>query len=88
MRKVVELDHLRRFLFPGNRVTHFHIISFLDACDIYTWGASVKGTLGHGEQTEELIPRVIESLLGRDIRYVACGTDHTLALSGDHCFSI
>jgi len=52
-----------------------------DACDIYTWGASVKGTLGHGEQTEELIPRVIESLLGRDIRYVACGTDHTLALS-------
>lgn len=55
----------------------------LDACDIYTWGASSKGTLGHGEETEELIPRVVESLLGRDIRLLACGTEHTLAVSGN-----
>ncbi|XP_065666204.1 uncharacterized protein LOC100209924 [Hydra vulgaris] len=52
-----------------------------DACDIYTWGASPKGVLGHGEETEELFPRVVEALLGRDIRTVACGTEHTLAVS-------
>lgn len=52
-----------------------------DACDIYTWGASTKGTLGHGEEEEELVPRVIEALLGRDIRQVACGHEHTLAVS-------
>jgi len=53
-----------------------------DACDVYTWGASTKGTLGHGEEEEELVPRVIEALLGRDIRNIACGYEHTLAVSG------
>ncbi|XP_066936467.1 uncharacterized protein [Clytia hemisphaerica] len=52
-----------------------------DACDIYTWGASTKGTLGHGEAEEELVPRVVEALLGRDIRKIACGFEHTLAVS-------
>ncbi|XP_057294266.1 uncharacterized protein LOC130622774 [Hydractinia symbiolongicarpus] len=53
-----------------------------EECDIYTWGASPKGTLGHGEETEELVPRVVEALLGRDVRQVACGTEHTLAVTG------
>ena len=53
-----------------------------DACDIYTWGSSTKGTLGHGEEEEELVPRVVEALLGRDIRKLACGYEHTLAVSG------
>lgn len=54
----------------------------LEECDIYTWGASPKGTLGHGEETEELVPRVVEALLGRNVRQVACGTEHTLAVTG------
>ena len=64
----------------------------LDACDIYTWGLSTKGTLGHGEEEEELVPRVVEALLGRDIRKLACGHEHTLAVSGKisitHSFEI
>eukprot|EP00794_Sanderia_malayensis_P003524 gene3523-4025_t len=52
-----------------------------DACDIYTWGSSFKGMLGHGEETEETIPRVVEALLGRDVRKIACGTEHMLAVS-------
>ncbi len=51
-----------------------------DACDIYTWGSSFKGMLGHGEETEEVIPRVVEALLGRDVRKIACGTEHMLAV--------
>ncbi|KAK3751866.1 hypothetical protein QZH41_009679, partial [Actinostola sp. cb2023] len=54
-----------------------------DACDMYTWGKGTTGMLGHGEDTEELSPRVVEALLGRDIRKVACGTSHTVALSKD-----
>ena len=65
---------------------------YLDACDIYTWGLSTKGTLGHGEEEEELVPRVVEALLGRDIRKLACGHEHTLAVSGKisitHSFEI
>lgn len=37
--------------------------------------------LGHGEDTEERDPRVVEALLGKDIRKVACGASHTIALS-------
>ena len=48
---------------------------------MYTWGKGTTGMLGHGEDTEELSPRVVEALLGRDIRKVACGTSHTVALS-------
>ena len=58
------------------------LVLFIDACDIYTWGLSTKGTLGHGEEEEELVPRVVEALLGRDIRKLACGHEHTLAVTG------
>ena len=63
---------------------HCHCHCHLDACDVYTWGASPKGTLGHGEEIEELVPRVVEALLGRDVRTVSCGTEHTLAVSGSY----
>lgn len=53
----------------------------LDACDVYTWGKGTKGMLGHGEDAEEVSPRVVEALLGRDIRKIAVGTSHTVALS-------
>ena len=63
-------------------MTAFIFISInLDACDIYTWGSSFKGMLGHGEETEEITPRVVEALLGRDVRKISCGTEHMLAVS-------
>lgn len=38
--------------------------------------------LGHKDEDNEMLPRVVESLLGRDIGMVACGVSHTMALSG------
>jgi len=52
-----------------------------DACDVYTWGSSYKGMLGHGEETEEVTPRVVEALLGRDVRQISCGAEHMLAVT-------
>ena len=37
--------------------------------------------LGHGEETEEVTPRVVEALLGRDVRQISCGTEHILAVT-------
>ena len=37
--------------------------------------------LGHGEETEEVTPRVVEALLGRDVRQISCGTEHMLAVT-------
>ena len=39
--------------------------------------------LGHKDEDNEKLPRVVESLLGRDISMVACGVAHTMALSGE-----
>lgn len=39
--------------------------------------------LGHKDEFDERLPRVVESLLGRDIVMVACGVAHTIALSGE-----
>ena len=39
--------------------------------------------LGHKDEDNEKLPRVVESLLGRDIIMVACGVAHTMALSGE-----
>lgn len=58
-------------------------VSFLDACDLYTWGCGERGMLGHKDEDQEMLPRVVESLLGRDIVMVACGISHTIALSGE-----
>ena len=42
--------------------------------------------LGHKDEDSEKLPRVVESLLGRDIVMAACGVSHTLALSGKCVF--
>ena len=54
---------------------------FSDACEMYTWGEGAKGVLGHGEDIEENQPRILEPLVGRDIKHVACGATHTLAVA-------
>ena len=40
--------------------------------------------LGHKDEDNEKLPRVVESLLGRDIVSAACGVSHTIALSGEY----
>ena len=50
---------------------------------MYTWGSGLRGMLGHKDEDNEKLPRVVESLLGRDITMVACGVAHTIALSGE-----
>lgn len=51
------------------------------ACDLYTWGSGVRGILGHKDEDNEKLPRVVDSLLGRNITMVTCGVAHTMALS-------
>ena len=55
---------------------------YTGACDLYTWGSGLRGMLGHKDEDSEKVPRVVESLLGRDIVMVACGVAHTIAVGG------
>ena len=59
-----------------------YFVFLTGACDLYTWGSGLRGMLGHKDEDNEKLPRVVESLLGRDISMVACGVAHTMALSG------
>ena len=67
-------------------ISHDHVTNQVpvpDACDLYTWGSGTRGMLGHKDEDREKLPRVVESLLGRDVTMVACSSSHTLALSGE-----
>eukprot|EP01095_Lingulamoeba_sp_RSL-Kostka_P008375 TRINITY_DN2781_c1_g1_i1.p1 TRINITY_DN2781_c1_g1~~TRINITY_DN2781_c1_g1_i1.p1 ORF type:complete len:604 (+),score=224.26 TRINITY_DN2781_c1_g1_i1:84-1895(+) len=54
-----------------------------DSSDVYSWGQGINGRLGHGDEEDQLVPKVIEALLGKDIRAIACGPCHTAALNAD-----
>lgn len=60
------------------------IISLIDSNDVYSWGQGVNGRLGHGDENDQRIPKVIEALLGKDIRGIDCGPSHSAAWNGVH----
>ena len=51
------------------------------------WGSGLRGMLGHKDEDDEKVPRVVESLLGKDVVLVACGVAHTMAVGGEHLSS-
>ena len=53
-----------------------------DSNDVYSWGQGVNGRLGHGDENDQLVPKVIEALLGKDVRGIDCGPSHSAAWSG------
>ena len=53
---------------------------------MYTWGSGDCGVLGHGENDNESAPKVVESLLGRNIVHFAMGQKHMMAVSGESAF--
>eukprot|EP01088_Endostelium_zonatum_P020096 TRINITY_DN7243_c0_g1_i1.p1 TRINITY_DN7243_c0_g1~~TRINITY_DN7243_c0_g1_i1.p1 ORF type:complete len:631 (+),score=137.51 TRINITY_DN7243_c0_g1_i1:27-1919(+) len=53
--------------------------------DVYSWGQGSNGRLGHRDESDQFLPRVIESLLNKDIIALSCGPSHSAAWtsSGD-----
>ncbi|XP_046846894.1 ultraviolet-B receptor UVR8-like [Xenia sp. Carnegie-2017] len=50
-------------------------------CDLYTWGNGKHSKLGHGEETEEYKPKIVNALSRLRIKLVACGTNHMLCVT-------
>lgn len=64
------------------RVGPTHGIALSDGGDCYTWGGGVYGQLGIGDFDVHHEPTLLESMQdGSTLRQVACGHDHTLAVS-------
>jgi alpha-tubulin suppressor-like RCC1 family protein len=48
---------------------------------VFSWGFGENGTLGHGDWQDQLSPKRIEALRGIQLRSVAVGSYHVLALA-------
>eukprot|EP00164_Ancoracysta_twista_P000517 GFYU01000691.1.p1 GENE.GFYU01000691.1~~GFYU01000691.1.p1 ORF type:complete len:497 (+),score=83.72 GFYU01000691.1:141-1631(+) len=58
-----------------------HVAAVTSRGELFTWGWGVCGQLGHGDRTDQWVPKRVEELLGKFIVQVACGATHTVALT-------
>lgn len=71
----------------GNHVIQVSCGDFHTACvtlnpsHVYTWGLGLSGRLGHGDETDCLVPALVEALQSIHAASVACGGHHTAVIS-------
>lgn len=53
-----------------------------EANDVFTFGAGSWGQLGLESEASVPVPTLIQAFLGRGIKIVSCGAEHTAAISG------
>jgi len=58
-----------------------HSAAITEKLSLFTWGNGGFGRLGHGTDTKEYSPKIVEGLLHEEIVYVSCGSFHTLTVS-------
>jgi alpha-tubulin suppressor-like RCC1 family protein len=63
-------------------VSEMHSACCTDEGELWTWGSSDFGKLGHGELNDETTPRLAQAMDGKRVIQVACGFSHTLCLVG------
>ena len=50
---------------------------------LFSFGCGANGRLGHGEDRDELTPRLVERLMWKKIKAVACGQNHTVLCTAE-----
>nr|XP_008109241.1 PREDICTED: probable E3 ubiquitin-protein ligase HERC6 [Anolis carolinensis] len=60
-----------------------HSLAVCNKGRVYSWGAGTFGQLGTGELGDRLIPKTINALSKYKVIQVACGHDHSIALTND-----
>eukprot|EP01124_Arcella_intermedia_P016126 TRINITY_DN2267_c0_g1_i2.p1 TRINITY_DN2267_c0_g1~~TRINITY_DN2267_c0_g1_i2.p1 ORF type:complete len:377 (-),score=53.06 TRINITY_DN2267_c0_g1_i2:355-1485(-) len=62
-----------------------HSLALDEEGRVYSWGSHAEGKLGHDALAADLIaPRQLDFFTGgRKVRQLACGTDHSLAITGE-----
>ncbi|CAM6119340.1 unnamed protein product [Calypogeia fissa] len=61
-----------------------HTTAYSDTTrSVYSWGWGDFGRLGHGNSSDLFIPHPIKALSGLQIKQIACGDSHCLAITAD-----
>ena len=58
-----------------------HSLALTNAGALYSWGSGDSGRLGHGDQTDSLLPKRVEALQHQSVCSVAAGEGHSFALT-------
>jgi alpha-tubulin suppressor-like RCC1 family protein len=61
-----------------------HSAAISEKLKLYTWGNGSFGRLGHGLDTNEKKPKMVEDLDQYETTYVSCGAFHTLVQTADY----
>ena len=72
-------------MLAGRRVVaiacgHRHSVALTQGGELWTWGRGEHGRLGHGDDRDQPVPRRVVALSDRNVRAIACGGAHTVAL--------
>uniref|UniRef100_A0A7S2RS85 Rab-GAP TBC domain-containing protein n=1 Tax=Mucochytrium quahogii TaxID=96639 RepID=A0A7S2RS85_9STRA len=67
---------------------HMHSVALTQGGRLWSWGCGEYGRLGHGDDLDQPVPRLCESLLDCHVRGVGCGGAHTtVVVSPSRVFS-
>ena len=58
-----------------------HCAAVSEVGEVLTWGAGSYGNLGHGDNTDQSMPKLVDGLVGKPCIAAVCGSKHTMALS-------
>ncbi|KAI5073199.1 hypothetical protein GOP47_0011212 [Adiantum capillus-veneris] len=86
---VLSVSHPR--ILKGSRELHFvraacgasHTLALTGSGDVYSFGQGTFGALGHGNTESCSVPTFVNDLWGFGIVQIACGENHSVALSID-----
>mmetsp|Transcript_32124 Transcript_32124/g.125332 ORF Transcript_32124/g.125332 Transcript_32124/m.125332 type:complete len:349 (-) Transcript_32124:1618-2664(-) len=59
----------------------YHSCAVTQSGAVFTWGIGREGQLGHGEKSDQAIPKKVDGLDGVEVEQVCCGGGHSGAIS-------
>ena len=83
-RRVVALEHEHAV---GVAAGQQHSLVLTREGGVYSFGSGFAGKLGHGDRSNQLLPRLVEALRGVKVAAVAAGSYHSLVVAEGNAYS-
>ncbi len=81
----IQLFNTKKILSVACGAEHSAVI--VEGAILYTWGKGQYGRLGHGDDKNQLSPKVVETLSSKTPKEVACGSDWTTVITANGVYS-